>query len=96
MSIFETVKSQIRAQETKLRGFHVRNIWLFGSAARGDAEVGDLDFLVEFEKAPGLMEFMELKFFLEELLGKEVDLHSAGSCPPRFFKRIQSELKHVA
>jgi predicted nucleotidyltransferase len=39
---------------------------------------------------------MGLKFFLEELFKMPVDLHSKASCPERFFKRIQAELKHVA
>jgi len=74
----------------------VAGLWLFGSAARGEAGAGDLDFLVEFTSNPTLVGFMNLKFFLEEKLRMPVDLHSRGSCPDRFMRRIQPELLHVA
>jgi predicted nucleotidyltransferase len=96
MTDYQSIKACLLSNESALRGFHVRNIWLFGSAARGEADVNDLDFLVEFSKDPGLVDFMNLKFFLEEQLDNPVDLHSIGSCPPRFYKRIENELKHVA
>jgi uncharacterized protein len=79
-----------------LHDYGVSSLWLFGSAARGDSHAKDLDFIVEFKKPPGLMDYMGLKFFLEELFNMPVDLHSKASCPERFFKRIQAELKHVA
>ena len=86
----------IQGLSGELRAFGVNKLWLFGSAARGETGVHDLDFLVEFENPPSLVGFMNLKFFLEERLGKPVDLHSKGSCPDRFFKRIQPDLLHVA
>lgn len=86
----------IRQLEPRLRAFGVKKLWLFGSAARGEAVFKDLDFLVEFEKPPTLTGFMNLKFFLEEQLQMPVDLHSKASCPQRFFNRIQDDLLHVA
>lgn len=86
----------IRSLSGDLRSLGVRSLWLFGSAARGDADAHDLDLLVEFQSPPTLTGFMNLKFFLEDRLGMPVDLHSRGSCPERFLKRIQPELLHVA
>ena len=80
----------------QLQTLHVANLWLFGSAARQEAEVHDLDFMVEFSKAPGLLDYMDLKFFLEETFGLPVDLHTRRSCPQRFYDRIREDLKHVA
>mgnify|MGYP001567398464 FL=1 len=80
----------------QLQASHVANLWLFGSAARQEAEVHDLDFMVEFSKAPGLLDYMDLKFFLEETFGLPVDLHTRRSCPQRFYDRIREDLKHVA
>jgi predicted nucleotidyltransferase len=78
-----------------LRG--VRHLWLFGSRARADARpASDWDLLVEFNQAPGLEDYMNLKFWLEEKLGGSVDLVSRNACKPRFIAAIQDELLDVA
>jgi len=88
--------NRLSKHSSDLRGFHVASLSVFGSVARGEPSARDLDFLVEFSQPPGLVNFMELKFFLEELFQMPVDLHSQASCPERFFKRIKADLKHVA
>ena len=92
----ESLLLSIQNLGDELRTFGVKELWLFGSAARDDAQVHDLDFLVDFNSPPTLTGFMNLKFFLEERLGMPVDLHSKGACPPRFLQRIQPDLLHVA
>lgn len=56
--------------------FKVKEIGVFGSYVRGEQKrSSDVDILVEFE--PGYKTFdhyMELKFFLEEIIGSNVDL----------------------
>ncbi len=61
------------------RRYHVRQLDVFGSAARGvdfDPVSSDADFLVEFgpDADPGLKDFMEMKDALQCVLGREVDL----------------------
>ena len=92
----DSMISAIRALDKELETFGVAGLWLFGSAARGEANASDLDFLVEFTSPPTLTGFMGLKFLLEERLGMPVDLHSRSSCPERFMRRIQPDLLHVA
>lgn len=92
----EPLIQAIHSLGKELESHKVKRLWLFGSAARGEEEVHDLDFLVEFNSPPTLTGFMNLKFFLEERLHMPVDLHSLGSCPKRFFERIQPDLLHVA
>ena len=47
---------------------------LFGSFSRGEQKKdSDLDFLVEFENTT-FDNYMDLKFFLENLFGKKIDL----------------------
>lgn len=92
----ETIRQTLAGHQDRLRELGVSSLSLFGSAARGEATVDDLDFLVEFSEPPGLVAFMELKFFLEECFELPVDLHTAKSCPERFYQRIENELKHVA
>jgi len=55
--------------------FGVCSIALFGSMARDEAgPESDVDVLVEFRETPGLTEYMHLKFWLEDRLGRQVDL----------------------
>jgi predicted nucleotidyltransferase len=96
MNSAESIIRTIRSLESDLRAAGVANLWLFGSAARGNAAAKDLDFLVEFDALPTLTGFMNLKFFLEEQLHMPVDLHTRSSCPDRFMRRIQPDLLHVA
>lgn len=96
MKPLDTLISSIRALDKELESFGVAGLWLFGSAARGEAVANDLDFLVEFSSPPTLINFMGLKFFLEERLHMPVDLHTRSSCPERFMRRIQPDLLHVA
>lgn len=92
----KTIREKLANQSALLQGYGVANLWLFGSAARKEPKVHDLDFMVEFSKPPGLLDYMNLKFSLEEMFGFPVDLHTRKSCPERFYNRIRDDLKHVA
>lgn len=96
MNSLETIICSIQSLASDLRGAGVAELWLFGSAARGEADAKDLDFLVEFTSPPTLKSFMGLKFLLEERFQMPVDLHCRSSCPERFMRRIQADLLHVA
>lgn len=96
MQKFEEIRLTLAEHSEQLRVLHVANLWLFGSAARQASEVHDLDFMVEFSQPPGLLNYMNLKFLLEELFGLPVDLHTRRSCPKRFYDRIREDLKQVA
>ncbi len=57
--------------------WHIRELKLFGSQARGDARPdSDVDLMVSFDEgmAPGLFRFTGLIEELEQLYGKHVDL----------------------
>jgi uncharacterized protein len=55
--------------------FGISSLALFGSVARDEAGPGsDVDVLVEFHETPGLTQYMSLKFWLEDSLGRRVDL----------------------
>jgi len=93
----EQILRVLHSNAQELRKFGVRRLWLFGSYVRGEAgKNSDLDVLVEFE--PGKKTFdnyMELKFFLEEVLGVEVDLITVEALKPRVKKYIWSEAVSV-
>lgn len=87
----EQILKIIEANREKIKGFGVRRLGLFGSAARGEAtETSDLDFLVELEKKT-FDNYMDLKEFLEELFGCKVDLVMKDSIKPRLRDPILRE-----
>jgi predicted nucleotidyltransferase len=80
----------------RIRSLGVRSLALFGSAARNESTAAsDLDFLVEFDHKT-FDNYMDLKFFLEELLGRPVDLVLRDAVKPRLREPILSEAVHAA
>jgi predicted nucleotidyltransferase len=78
-----------------IRSHGVRRLGPFGSAARGTAGDGsDLDFVVEFERK-SFDAYMDLKAYLEELLGCRVDLVVAEAIKPRLRDTILGEALHA-
>jgi len=67
-----------------LRRYGVREIGLFGSYVRGDANSdSDVDLLVDIEKEhKTFRNFMALNYYLEDLLGAKVDLVTKQSLSP--------------
>jgi uncharacterized protein len=58
-----------------IHAFNVESLSLFGSVARNEATTdSDLDFLVEFKGPATFRGYMDLKFYLEDLFEKPVDL----------------------
>jgi len=78
-----------------IRDYGVRRLGLFGSCARGECtEISDLDFVVEFEKK-SFDAYMDLKLFLEELFGCQVDLVISDTIKPRLRSLILGEAIHA-
>ena len=56
---------------------------IFGSFARGEDKKGsDLDMLVEFNEPKGMFHRIGLKYELEKILGKKVDLLTYNAINP--------------
>jgi len=77
--------------ETLCRTFHVRRLDVFESVLRDDFDEdhSDVDFIVEFERHPGLNTFrahLDLRLALAELLGRPVDLVMDGAVRNRYLK----------
>lgn len=71
----DKILALLKSHKRRLKKFGVRSISLFGSIARNKArKYSDIDLLVDFERPIGLFEFARLKMYLEELLGRKVDL----------------------
>lgn len=94
----EEIKRILREHKPILANrFHVKEINLFGSYVRGEeTSASDIDILVEFEKPIGL-EIVDLKDYLEQILGVKVDVVSKKAVirKPRLWKYIREELISV-
>jgi hypothetical protein len=87
----------LRGRVHDLRRFGVRSLELFGSLARDEAHAGsDVDFLVEFDDGPTFDQFMDLKFFLEDLLARRIDLVTRAALKPRMRPVVEREAVRVA
>ncbi len=84
--------------ESQLRRLGAMRCGLFGSFARGEQEErSDVDILVEFEEGRKTFDnFMALAFFLEDLFGRKVDLHTPESLSPHFGHYILDEVEYKA
>jgi predicted nucleotidyltransferase len=81
---------------SELSHLGVKSLALFGSAVRGESGEGsDVDLLVEFSRPVGLFEFIDVKEFLEGILGRPVDLATPDSIHPRLRERVLREALHV-
>ncbi len=71
--------------------FTVKRIGVFGSFARGEAGPdSDVDIVVELGE-PTFDHYMDLKFYLEEILRRPVDLVLADTVKPRLRPVIERE-----
>jgi len=77
--------------------YGVSSVSLFGSIARGEpTEESDIDLLVEFSRPIGLLQFVELKRFLEEVFERSVDLVTPKALKPQLRDRILKEAIRAA
>jgi predicted nucleotidyltransferase len=71
----EEIIKTIRAFLNELKKYKVREIGVFGSVVRGEQkQESDIDVLVDFEENADLFDLVGLGLFLEERLGRKVDV----------------------
>lgn len=70
------ILAQLGEQSEQIRArFGIARLYLFGSAARDELREGsDIDILVGFQGPATYDGYFDLKFYLEEILGGQVDL----------------------
>ena len=84
-------------REEIVRRFGVRSLSLFGSVARDEGRPdSDVDVLVEFDGPTTFDGHMGLLVFLEDLLGRRVDVVTVKGLKPRLRPLIDQDLVRVA
>jgi len=69
-----------------------RNVRVFGSVARGEAdEQSDIDFLVDMESGRSLLDLGGLLVDLQDLLGQNVDVVTERGLKPRIREKVLHE-----
>ncbi len=88
----------LESEMKRIKRYGVKRIGLFGSFIRGEAgKESDVDILVEFEKGKKSFDnYMELKFFLEERLGRKVDLVISDALKPGLRKNILGSVRYAS
>lgn len=78
------------------RQFGVRRLALFGSVARGEATpASDVDVLVEFDGTATSRRYFGLQFYIEDLLGRPVDLVTTKALRVELRPAIEAEAVDV-
>jgi uncharacterized protein len=97
MMDLKNVSALLKRHQADLHQRGVKSLAVFGSLARGEATpASDIDVLVEFDRPVGLFEFIRLKLYLEELIGRHVDLVTPDALRPAMRAEILSEAVRVA
>jgi uncharacterized protein len=79
------------------RRFGVRSLRLFGSVARDEASAtSDVDVSVDFREPPTFRAYMDLRIFLEDLLGARVDLVTETGLRSRVRPFVERDAIRVA
>ena len=93
---FDEIAIKIKDLKKELtERFSVSSIGVFGSATKERLKKeGDIDILVEL-KEPTFDHYMDLKFRLEEVFGRDVDLVLKDTLKPRLKPVIEKEVRYV-
>ena len=93
IQIIEALNSNMNYIES----FHVSKIAFFGSFARDEQnDSSDVDILVEFEDGQETFDnYMDLRYYLEEVLGRRIDLVIFNSIKPSMRSNIMRSVKYA-
>lgn len=94
----QDILNALHQNQSRLRALGVSRIGLFGSFVRGEQRPeSDIDLLVEFEPNKKSFDvFMELSFFLEDLLQHRIELVTRESLSPYIGPHILKEVEYAA
>jgi uncharacterized protein len=80
----------------ELKRFGVRSLGVFGSVARNEARMeSDVDLLVDFEEPPTFDRYATVANYLEDLLGRPVDLVMPWNMKAPVRRLVEKELQYV-
>ncbi len=97
MSQRDQILASIRNRSQEIEALGVLTLALFGSVARGeDTPTSDVDVLVQFDGPATFDGFMDLKFLLEDSLGRRVDLVTVDGLREEIREEVLARALRVA
>jgi len=97
-SFLDHVLARLTRHAAELRRRGVDHAAVFGSVARGEArEDSDVDVLVDLapEAELTLLDYVAIQSFLEQILGRRVDMANRKTLKPLLRRRIVDEAVHA-
>lgn len=93
----EKILKRIQQHAADLKTYGVRKVGIFGSfAQQREREQSDIDVLVEFGKGSKTFDnYMGLKFFLEKLFHRKVDLVIKEALKRSIKNQVLSEVEYA-
>ncbi|MDU9048708.1 MAG: nucleotidyltransferase family protein [Candidatus Electrothrix sp. Rat3] len=93
----DTVKHRLAEQKSLLKNkYRISRLGIFGSYIRGEQRNGsDVDVLIDYDKAPSLIELIEIENMLSDLLGLKVDLVTSRGLKPQLRQHILDEVVYL-
>ena len=86
----------LQQHQHDLKQYGVRSVAIFGSVARDQiGPTSDVDVLFEFEGPTTFDQYMDTKFYLEDLFGRSVDLVTRRALKPQLLPEVERELLYV-
>ncbi len=96
MNRAQTLQLLAEHKPVLMQRFNVADLALFGSTARDTAgENSDIDILVAFDGPATTQRYFGVQFYLEDLLGRSVDLVTDKALRPELRPYIEKEALHV-
>ena len=75
-----------------LAKYNIQKASIFGSVARGEStKSSDIDILIEMSDEASLLDFIEIKFEIEEKLGHNIDLVEFNAIKPALKSSILND-----
>lgn len=98
MLTHKTILNKLEENSAKIKKYGVKQIGIFGSYLRNEQKsMRDIDILVEFEKSKTTFDnYMDLKFFLEDLFKCKVYLVTNEAIKPDLKSYILGSVKYAA
>lgn len=94
--LLREAKKILSNHKNDLYDLGVCSLSIFGSTARNEGSPkSDVDILVEFDSKKGLFAFVDLKYYIENILKCKVDLVTKNALHPALKQKILQESKHV-
>ncbi len=93
----EEIKAIIRDHAKDLKqNYHINNIGIFGSVARGDSRKNsDVDILVELSQPVSFFDFVDIEDYLKKILRRKVDLVTKNALKQAIKDDILAETVYV-